>query len=236
MIDLYGMSSPNVMKAILMLEEVELAYRFHFVGVWKSEQFSPEFLRLNPNSKVPVIVDTDGPDGEPATVFESGAILIYLAEKTGRFLPKDGPQRYAALQWLMIQLTGVGPILGQHIHFSRFAPQSSDYGRNRYKSETLRLLGVLEERLGVSPFAAGESYTIADMALYPWLSLLEYIGLEPADFPNMQRWLSEIGQRPAARRMRDKAAEIAPLDKAARKSASNEDLDRFFGRGAFQRG
>ncbi len=235
MIQLYGMGSPNVLKIILMLEEVELPYDFHFVKIWTGEQFAPDFVAMNPNSKVPVIIDSDTAQGRPATVFESGAVLIYLAEKTGRLLPA-GLERYQALQWLMIQLTGIGPSFGQYIHFSRFAPEGNDYGRNRFSSEALRLVSVLESRLADNAFLAGESYTIADISTYPWLNMLEAIGFPTADLPNLRRWRTSIAERPAAQRLHAKIAELAPLDKASRKSATSADLDRVFGRGAFQRG
>src|SRR5499427_6073350 len=155
MIDLYALTSPNVQKIYIMLEECGLPYKEHFVDVWKGEQHKPEFAKINPNNKIPAIVDHDGPGGKPYTVIESGAILIYLAEKTGKFLPKDAAKKYDVLQWLMIQLTGVGPMFGQWTHFKLFAPKGSgDYSMARYTSEIKRLYEVLETRLGKVPYLA----------------------------------------------------------------------------------
>ena len=150
MIDLYALTSPNVQKIYIMLEETKLPYKEHFVDVWKGEQYAPDFIKINPNSKIPAIVDHDGPGGKPYTVFESGAILLYLAEKTGQFLPKDPVKRYDVLQWLMIQLTGIGPMFGQRVHFRRFAPPGNDYAIIRYGTEVQRLYDVMEERLADS--------------------------------------------------------------------------------------
>ncbi len=148
MIDFYALTSPNVQKIFIMLEETELAYKPIYVDVWKGDNFTPEFKKLNPNAKIPVIVDHEGPGGKPFTVFESGAILMYLAEKSGKFLPKDAAQRFTALQWLMIQVTGIGPMFGQLVHFKRFAPAGNDYSLSRYQTEVKRLYDVLETRLG----------------------------------------------------------------------------------------
>jgi len=155
MIDLYALTSPNVQKIFIALEELELPYNTRLVDVWKAEQFTPEFAKINPNRKVPAIVDHDGPGGKPYTVIESGAILIYLAEKTGRFLPKDGAARYDVLQWLMLQMGSVGPMFGQHVHFNRFAPPGNDYGVSRYKTEVHRLYDLFEGRLSGQPFVGG---------------------------------------------------------------------------------
>ena len=235
MIDLYGMSSPNALKIVLMLEELELPYRFHWVNVWKGEQFSADFLCLNPNAKVPVLVDPDGPEGEPYTVFESGAILIYLAEKAGRFLPAGGRARHDAFQWLMIQLTGVGPMFGQYVHFSRYAPDGQDYGRSRYRTEALRLLDLLDVRLGEVPYLGGADYTIADISTYPWLRMLDFFGFDTGSRPNLKRWLDDIAGRPAAARMAAKADEIRPSDVEHVTASRPEDFDRIFGRGAYAR-
>src|ERR1051326_289381 len=148
MIDLYALTSPNVQKIYLMLEETKLPYKEHFVDVWKGEQYNAVFIKINPNSKIPAIVDHDGPGGKPYTVFESGAILLYLAEKTGKFLPKDTARRYDVIQWLMIQLTGVGPMFGQWTHFKLFAGGGNEYAMTRYQTEVKRLFEVLEKRLG----------------------------------------------------------------------------------------
>src|SRR5262249_43990854 len=159
MIDFYALTSPNVQKIYIMLEECGLPYREHFVDVWKGDQYSPEFLRINPNAKIPAIVDHEGPGGKPYPLFESGAILLYLADKTGKFLPKDAAKRYEVIQWLMIQIAGVGPMFGQWTHFKMFAPKDgNDYSAARYTSELKRLYALLEERLGKARFLGGDEY------------------------------------------------------------------------------
>lgn len=233
MIDLYGMGSPNVLKIVLMLEELEAPYRFHYVKVWTGQQHSPEFLRLNPNAKAPVIVDPAGPDG-PQTVFESGAILIYLAERFGRFLPASGRSRYEALQWLMIQLTGVGPMFGQYVHFTRFEPEVSPYATARYTSEAIRLVDLIEQRLSQYAYLGGDDYGVADIATFPWLNNLAFMKL-PEDRPNVARWLEAIRARPAAGRLAAKVAELAPLGATNIAEATAEDRDRMYGRGRFAR-
>src|SRR5215467_5607382 len=162
MIDLYAMGSPNVVKIYIALEEMGLPYTVHPVDVFGEAQFKPEFLKLNPNAKVPVIVDHDGPGGTPYTLFESGAILLYLAEKTGQCLPKDTIARFDAIQWMMVQMTLVGPMFGQYVHFMRFAPKDNHYALDRYRTQALRALEVLEKRLAAAPFLGGGSYSIAD--------------------------------------------------------------------------
>lgn len=236
MIDLYGMTSPNVVKIVLMLEELELPYQFHWVSVWRGDQFTPEFLRLNPNSKVPVIVDPDGPGGKSCTVFESGAILMYLAEKGQRFLPPAGAERYECLQWLMFQLTGIGPTFGQYVHFTRFAPDAAhEYSRSRYRTETLRLLEVLDRRLGASKFVGGSEYTIADISTFPWARALGFMGFDVAPYAGIARWMSDISGRPAAQRAVAKIDELRPRSLSEINSAKPEELDRVFGRGQFAR-
>ncbi len=157
MIDFYALTSPNVQKIYIMLEECALPYKEHFVDVWKGDQFKPEFIKLNPNGRIPVIVDHEGPDGRPYTVFESGAILMYLAEKTGKFLSKDMARKYEVIQWLLIQLTSVGPMFGQWTHFKLFAPKGTDYSMGRYTSELKRLYELLEKRLGQSAYLGGRN-------------------------------------------------------------------------------
>lgn len=236
MIELYGMTSPNVVKIMLMLEEIELPYQFHWVGVWRGEQFAPDFVRLNPNSKVPVIVDADGPDGRPYTVFESGAILIYLAEKAGRLLPLEGTARYDSLQWLMIQLTGIGPTFGQFVHFTRFAPDPThEYSRSRYRTETLRLLDVVDQRLRERPYLGGADYSIADVSTYPWARVLGFMGLDTSPYLGLNRWLSVISTRPAAQRAFAKFDELRARSTSEMNAASPEEMDRVFGRGKFTR-
>jgi GSH-dependent disulfide-bond oxidoreductase len=197
MIELYTWNTPNGRKISIMLEEVGLPYTVHQVDIRKNDQFKPEFIALNPNSKIPAIVDTEGPEGKPLSIFESGAILIYLADKTGKFLPKSGSARYDALQWLMFQMGGVGPMFGQVHHFRRAAPEQIPYAIERYQKETNRLYGVLDARLKGAPYLAAGQYTIAEMATYPWVARHEWHKVDLNEFPNVKRWFDEIGKRPA---------------------------------------
>jgi GST-like protein len=232
MIDFYALTSPNVQKIYIMLEECGLPYREHFVDVWKGDQFKDEFLEINPNGKIPTIVDHDGPGGKPYTVIESGAILLYLAEKTGRFLPADSAKRYEVIQWLMIQLTSIGPMFGQWNHFKLFAPKTgSDYSLARYTSELKRLYELLEERLGKVPYLGGRDYSIADIATFPWTRNHDAQGVTWDDRPNLARWFNAIGERPAVKAALAKVAVI----KSNRETASEDDKDRFFGRGRYAR-
>lgn len=236
MIELYGMGSPNVLKIVLMLEELELPYSFRFVDVWRGGQFSADFLARNPNAKVPVIVDPEGPGGAPYTVFESGAILLYLAEKTGKLLPASGTARFDALQWLMVQLTGIGPMFGQHVHFSRFASEPVPYAQSRYRTEALRLGELVEARLGAVPYLGGAEYGVADIATYPWLVAAHRLGLLGAqERPNIARWLEAIGARPAAQRLAAHVARTQKLGEEARAAATSDELDRVYGRGRYAR-
>ena len=196
MIDFYTWTTPNGRKVSIMLEECGLPYRVHKVDIGKGEQFRPEFLAINPNNRIPAIVDAEGPEGKPLPLFESGAILVYLAGKTGRFLPESTTGKYIALQWLMFQMGGVGPMFGQAHHFLRAAPEQVPYGIKRYTDETRRLYGVLDKRLGEAPFLAGE-YSIADMATFPWVARHEWHKVALADFPNVKRWYDTIALRPA---------------------------------------
>jgi GSH-dependent disulfide-bond oxidoreductase len=194
-IDLYTWGTPNGRKVSVMLEETGLPYRVHPVDITKSEQFRPEFVALNPNSKIPAIVDDEGPGG-PISLFESGAILIYLAEKTGLLLASDPRRRAETLVWLMFQMGGVGPMFGQAHHFLRAAPEPVPYGIERYTKETRRLYGVMDKRLGEVAYLAGE-YSIADVATYPWVARHEWHKVALADFPNVARWYEGISARPA---------------------------------------
>ena len=199
MIELHTWSTPNGRKVSIMLEELGLPYSVHPVNIGKDEQFRPEFLAISPNNKIPAIVDPDGPGGKRFALFESGAILIYLGEKTERLIPKDPATRYAALQWLMFQMGGLGPMLGQTHHFLRAAPEPVPYAIKRYKDETRRLYGVLDKRLAEAEHLAGE-YSIADVASYPWVARHEWHQIELGDFPNVKRWYDAIGARPAVQR------------------------------------
>jgi GST-like protein len=231
MIDLYALTSPNVVKIFLMLEECELPYKVIPIDVWKGDQFTPEFTKINPNQKVPAIVDHEGPGGAPITIFESGAILQYLGEKTGKFIPKDARQRYEMLQWLMIQMTSVGPMFGQLVHFGRFAPKGSDYGLTRYRSEVNRLFDLFEQRLSTSAFTGGSEYTIADMANWPWLRNHELLGINAATRPHVVAWVQKIAAREGVKRALAKVGAIT----STRDTASEDNKDRFFGRGKYAR-
>ena len=199
MIDLYTWGTPNGRKVSIMLEETGLSYRVHKVDISKGDQFKPDFVAINPNSKIPAIVDPEGPGGKPLTLFESGAILIYLAEKHGKLLPKDPAARYVVLEWLMFQMGGVGPMFGQVHHFLRAAPEPMPYAIERYSKETRRLYGVLNAQLGKAAYLAGE-YSIADIATYPWVARHEWHKVALGDFPNVERWYREISARSAVAR------------------------------------
>jgi len=200
MIDLYSWPTPNGHKIHIMLEECGLPYRVHPVNISANEQFKPEFLAISPNNKIPAMVDSDGPDGKPMSVFESGAMLVYLAGKTGRFLGKTDRARYETLQWLMFQMGGLGPMLGQAHHFRFYAPEKVPYAIERYTQEAKRLYGVLDKRLSQSRYLAGRDYTIADMAVFPWLRTWERQGVQMSDYPAVQKWFNAIEARPAVRR------------------------------------
>jgi len=200
MIEVYSWATPNGHKIHIMLEECGLAYKAIAVDIGAGEQFAPEFLRISPNNKIPAIVDADGPDGQPISLFESGAILLYLAAKTGRFLPDDTRGRYATLEWLMFQMGSVGPMLGQAHHFRMYAPEKIPYAIDRYSNETRRIYGVLDTCLGKSAFVAGDTYTIADMAIFPWLRSWQNQGIDFDDFPNAKAWFDGVAARPAVQR------------------------------------
>ncbi len=195
MIDLYTFTTPNGRKASVMLEEVELPYNIHKIDITKNEQFTPEFLAINPNSKIPAIIDQD----TGMTIFESGAILIYLAEKTGKFLPTDQKSRFEVIEWLMFQMASVGPMLGQLNHFNKFAPEQIPYAIERYQKETLRIYSVLDKQLSDKEFICNE-YSIADMATFPWIAIYEFQGLTLDNHPNLKRWVETVQQRPAVQR------------------------------------
>ena len=197
MIDAYSWATPNGHKVHIMLEETGLEYRVHPIDIGAGDQFKPEFLAISPNNKIPAIVDSEGPGGKPISLFESGAILIYLAEKTGKFLPTEPVARYTTLQWLMFQMGGVGPMLGQTHHFRIYAPEKVEYAINRYTNEAKRLYGVMEKQLGKTHYLAGDDYTIADIATFPWTRTWQNQGIELAEFPNVKRWHEAIAARPA---------------------------------------
>jgi GST-like protein len=211
MIDLYSAATPNGQKIHIMLEEVGLPYRVTWVSISKGEQFEPAFLDISPNNKIPAIVDPDGPDAAPVSIFESGAILLYLAEKTGRFLPGAPRPRREVLQWRFWQMGGFGPMLGQAHHFNAYAPERIRYAMDRYTNEAGRLYHVLDSRLAERDYVAGD-YSIADMAIFPWCRLYGRQGLRIEDFPNVKRWFDIIAARPAVAegmaRLEDKAGEF----------------------------
>ena len=200
MIDVYSWATPNGHKIHIMLEECKLSYRAHPVDIGKGDQFSPEFLAISPNNKIPAMTDSDGPDGKPISLFESGAMLVYLAGKTGKFLGKTDRERYNTLQWLMFQMGGIGPMLGQCHHFRNYAPEKIEYAINRYTNETRRLYGVMDKQLARTAYIAGRAYTIADMAIWPWLRNWQGQGQNMDDHPALKRWFEAIGNRPDVQR------------------------------------
>lgn len=200
MIDLYSWPTPNGHKIHIMLEECGLPYQVHAIDIGAGEQFQPEFLRISPNNKIPALVDSDGPGGEPIALFESGAILLYLAEKTGRFLSQEPRQRYATLQWLMFQMGGVGPMLGQAHHFRIYAPEKIDYAIQRYTKEAQRLYRVMNQQLLSQAYIAGPDYSIADIAIFPWLRSWQNQGIDWADYPQLHEWFERISAREAVQR------------------------------------
>jgi GST-like protein len=195
-IDLYTWTTPNGRKVSIMLEETGLPYRVHPIDINQGQQFTPEFLAINPNNRIPAIVDQEGPDGGPFRLFESGAILLYLAWKTGRFLPRKAAAQFETIQWLMFQMGGVGPMFGQAHHFLRAAPDPVPYGIERYTKETRRLYKVLDGHLARHDYLA-DDYSIADMATYPWIARHDWHKVDLADFPSVRRWYDQIGARPA---------------------------------------
>jgi GST-like protein len=200
MIQVYSDATPNGHKVHIVLEECGLPYEVHHVDIGAGDQFKPEFLAISPNNKIPAIVDPEGPDGEAMPIFESGAILIYLAGKVGRFLGTTEREKFVTLQWLMFQMGGVGPMLGQAHHFRIYAPEKIDYAINRYTNEARRLYGVMDKRLSSNSYLAGETYTIADIATFPWIRSWKNQGIDWADFPHAKRWFDEISERPAVKR------------------------------------
>jgi GSH-dependent disulfide-bond oxidoreductase len=197
MLEVYSWPTPNGHKVHIMLEECGLPYRVHPVDIGSGAQFEADFLRISPNNKIPAMVDPEGPDGTPISLFESGAMLLYLAGKTGKFLPTDTTGKYEVLQWLMFQMGGVGPMLGQAHHFRLYAPEKIPYAIERYTHEAKRLYGVINKRLGSSPYVGGSAYSIADIAIWPWLRSWKNQGVELNDYPHLKGWFDEIDKRPA---------------------------------------
>lgn len=219
-IDLHYWPTPNGWKVSIFMEETGLPYDLVPVDIGAGDQFEEDFLAISPNNKMPAIVDPDGPGGEPMSLAESGAILIYLSEKTGRFFPQAPRERYLTLQWLMFQMGHIGPMLGQAHHFRGYAPEKIPYAIERYTNEATRLYGVLDRRLGEAEYLVGDEYTISDVAVYPWLVSHERQGQSMDDFPNLKRWFETVGQRPAVQRGLDVGKElrkpVEELDEEAR--------------------
>jgi len=221
MIEVYSWATPNGHKVHVMLEECGLEYRAIPVNIGAGEQFAPEFLAISPNNKIPAIVDPDGPDGRPISLFESGAILLYLAAKTGRFLPADTRARWRVLEWLMFQMGSVGPMLGQTHHFRLYAPEKLPYAIDRYSNEAKRIYGVLDKRLTGREWVASDDYSIADIAIFPWLRSWQNQGIDWADFPHLKRWFDRVAARPAVQRG---VEVLASLRKPFRTDAEREVL------------
>lgn len=200
MIDLYSWATPNGHKIHIMLEETGLNYQVHPINIGAGDQFQADFLRISPNNKIPAIVDADGPDGKPLALFESGAILYYLANKTGKFFGETESEKLHIMQWLMFQVGGVGPMLGQAHHFRMYAPEKIEYAIERYTNEARRLYGVINKQVRDQAYLAGEHYSIADIATYPWLRSAANQGIDWADFPDAKRWFDSIDARPAVQR------------------------------------
>jgi GST-like protein len=214
MIDVYSAGTPNGHKVHIMLEECGFPYQLHHIDISAGEQFRPNFLAISPNNKIPAIVDADGPDGKPISLFESGAILVYLAGKAGNFLGKTDREKFTTLQWLMFQMGGVGPMLGQAHHFRIYAPEKIEYAVTRYTNEAKRLYGVIDKQLQNHAYLAGDEYTIADIATFPWLRSATNQGIDWTEFPRAKHWFDEINARPAVQRGLQAFAEFkrAPMD------------------------
>ena len=200
MIDVYSTATPNGHKVHIMLEETGLPYRVHHIDIGAGDQFKPDFLAISPNNKIPAIVDADGLDGKPISLFESGAILVYLASKTGSFLGRSDRDKFSTLQWLMFQMGGVGPMLGQAHHFRIYAPEKLEYAINRYTNEAKRLYGVIDKRLAQSEWLGCDEYSIADIATWPWLRNWKNQGVILDEYPHLKAWFERIEQRPAVQR------------------------------------
>ena len=229
MIEVYSWPTPNGHKVHIMLEECGLPYRVHAVDIGAGDQFKPEFLAISPNNKIPAITDPEGPEGAPISLFESGAILLYLAGKTGRFLPAGTAAKYEVLQWLMFQMGGVGPMLGQAHHFRIYAPEKIPYAVDRYTNEARRLYGVMDKQLAKSKYLGGPDYSIADIAVYPWLRSWKNQGIDWNEFPHLRGWFDEIGARPAVQR----GCEV--LATARKPLTDDKARELLFGKGQYQK-
>ena len=232
MIDVYSWPTPNGHKVHIMLEECGFKlgrnWQAHPVNIGAGDQFKPEFLKISPNNKIPALVDPNGPDGKPIALFESGAILLYLAAKTGKFLPKSDRQKFEVLQWLMFQMGGVGPMLGQAHHFRIYAPEKIDYAVNRYTNEARRLYGVMNQQLTRHRYMAGNTYSIADIAIFPWLRSWQNQGIDWADYPQLKAWFDKIALRPAVKRG------VAVLADLRKPITGDKERDILFGKTQYQ--
>ncbi len=234
MIELYGMGSPNVVKIYIALEELGMRYNVHPVDVFAGRQFDADFLKLNPMAKVPVIDDSDGPAGKPVTIFESGAILLYLAEKTDQLLPRGMAAKYEAIEWMMVQMTTVGPMFGQLVHFVRFAPPGNDYSKSRYLTQAHRVTDAIDQRLATQKWLSGADYGLADIATYPWIRNVPTLlgATAAAKYPNAMRWVGVINERPMVKKALAAGGEVRARTTAFAK-AEADTLDKFVGRGAY---
>ena len=230
MIDLYTWTTPNGHKVHIMLEEIGAEYTAHPINIGKGDQFEDEFLKISPNNKIPAIVDQDGPSGKPYALFESGAILMYLADKADRLLPKDPVKRYDAIQWLMFQMGSIGPMLGQAHHFNKYAPEKIEYAVKRYENEANRLYSVMDRRLADTKFLAGNDYSIADIATWPWLRSAETQGVNIDDYPNVRRWFEMIGDRENVK----KGLQVL-ADHHTDLSQDSEAMENMFGSAQYQK-
>ncbi|MBU7574274.1 MAG: glutathione S-transferase N-terminal domain-containing protein [Hydrogenophaga sp.] len=233
MIDVHSWPTPNGHKVHIMLEECGLRlgrdWRVHPVNIGKGDQFEPAFLKISPNNKIPALVDPDGPDGQPISLFESGAILLYLAAKTGKFLPKSDRAKFKVLEWLMFQMGGVGPMLGQNHHFRQYAPEKIGYAIDRYTNEARRLYGVMDRQLEAQKFIAGNQYSIADIAIFPWLRNWQNQGIDWADFPHLKQWFDTIAARPAVQRG------VAVLADARKPITDDQSREVLFGKTQYEK-
>jgi GST-like protein len=229
MIEVYSWPTPNGHKVHIMLEECAIPYRVHAVDIGAGEQFTAEFLAISPNNKIPAIVDPDGPDGAPISLFESGAILLYLAGKAGRLLPTSTRGKYEVLQWLMFQMGSVGPMLGQAHHFRVYAPEKIAYAIDRYTNEARRLYGVMNRQIARTRYIAGPEYSIADIAVFPWLRSWKNQGIDWNDYPHLKGWFDEIAARPAVRRG------VEVLAGARRPLLDDKARDVLFGKAQYAR-
>ncbi|GAC1319541.1 MAG: glutathione S-transferase N-terminal domain-containing protein [Collimonas sp.] len=229
MIDVYSWATPNGHKVHILLEELGLPYRVHAVDIGAGDQFKPDFLSISPNNKIPAIVDADGPDGKPISLFESGAILVYLAGKSGKFLGHTDREKFNTLQWLMFQMGGVGPMLGQTHHFRIYAPEKIEYAVNRYTNEAKRIYGVIDKQLSQHHYLAGNAYTIADIATFPWIRSWKNQGIELSDFPHLKAWFDTVSERPAVKRG------VEVLASARKPLTDNKARDILFGAQQYQK-